>query len=234
MTKRLATVAAGVHVQLTVVRSAGPLPTGNRWQGLSGDCQPARILRDFAPPAEYSSCDSYREVLGHEGPARADRGDGRLPRRVAAARARAPALPGAGRQGVHVQLASHRCAERFAGRAGEGPPGAGRDSHPRVALLSDRQAHDVVADCERILESFADEVVLLSSRPDMSLLLGCMAAGARSFVMEGDRPEILLDGAPVCCAAPHLHGAEDARPARRLACRPGAGAWRAGAGQPRR
>lgn len=62
----------------------------------------------------------------------------------------------------------------------------------RVALLSDRQARDVVMDCERILESFADEVVLLSSRPDMSLLLGCMAAGARSFVMEGDRPEILL------------------------------------------
>jgi DNA-binding NarL/FixJ family response regulator len=83
-------------------------------------------------------------------------------------------------------------------------PPAGSDAGPadrvradgkspiRVALLSDRQARDVVADCERILESFADEVVLLSSRPDMSLLLGCMAAGARSFVMEGDRPEILL------------------------------------------
>jgi DNA-binding NarL/FixJ family response regulator len=68
----------------------------------------------------------------------------------------------------------------------------GPDSPVRVALLSDRQAHDVVADCERILAEFADEVVLLSSRPDMSLLLGCMAAGARSFVMEGDRPEILL------------------------------------------
>jgi DNA-binding NarL/FixJ family response regulator len=68
----------------------------------------------------------------------------------------------------------------------------GPDSPIRVALLSDRQAHDVVADCERILAEFADEVVLLSSRPDMSLLLGCMAAGARSFVMEGDRPEILL------------------------------------------
>jgi DNA-binding NarL/FixJ family response regulator len=83
------------------------------------------------------------------------------------------------------------------------PPGmqpalSGSRAHPdpespnRIALLSDRQAHDVVADCERILAEFADEVVLLSSRPDMSLLLGCMAAGARSFVMEGDRPEILL------------------------------------------
>jgi DNA-binding NarL/FixJ family response regulator len=71
----------------------------------------------------------------------------------------------------------------------------------RVALLSDRQAHDVVADCERILESFADAVVLLSSRPDMSLLLGCMAAGARSFVMEGDRPDILL--AAIHSAARH-------------------------------
>jgi DNA-binding NarL/FixJ family response regulator len=71
-------------------------------------------------------------------------------------------------------------------------PGQPRQGPPRIALLSDRQASDVVADCERILESFADAVVLLSSRPDMSLLLGCMAAGARSFVMEGDRPDVLL------------------------------------------
>jgi DNA-binding NarL/FixJ family response regulator len=92
------------------------------------------------------------------------------------------------------------------------PPGmqpelSGSRAHPgpkspvRVALLSDRQARDVVADCERILAEFADEVVLLSSRPDMSLLLGCMAAGARSFVMEGDRPEILL--AAIRSAARH-------------------------------
>jgi DNA-binding NarL/FixJ family response regulator len=71
-------------------------------------------------------------------------------------------------------------------------PRGGSSSIPRVALLSDRQAHDVVGDCERLLDSFADQVVLLSSRPDMSLVLGCMAAGARSFVMEGDRPEVLL------------------------------------------
>jgi DNA-binding NarL/FixJ family response regulator len=77
-------------------------------------------------------------------------------------------------------------------QTGPSGSGAGAESPIRVALLSDRQAHDVVADCERILAEFADEVVLLSSRPDMSLLLGCMAAGARSFVMEGDRPEILL------------------------------------------
>jgi DNA-binding NarL/FixJ family response regulator len=76
-----------------------------------------------------------------------------------------------------------------------------RQAPARVALLSDRQAHDVVADCERILESYADAVVLLSSRPDMSLLLGCMAAGARSFVMEGDRPDILL--AAIHSAARH-------------------------------
>jgi DNA-binding NarL/FixJ family response regulator len=63
---------------------------------------------------------------------------------------------------------------------------------PRIALLSDRQARDAVADCERLLESYVDGVVLLSSRPDMSIMLGCMAAGARSFVMEGDRPEVLL------------------------------------------
>ena len=61
-----------------------------------------------------------------------------------------------------------------------------------------------MADCERLLAEFADEVVLLSSRPDMSLLLGCMAAGARSFVMEGDRPEILSDGDPVRGETPDL------------------------------
>jgi DNA-binding NarL/FixJ family response regulator len=72
------------------------------------------------------------------------------------------------------------------------PAGHGRVRPARVALLSDRQAPDVVGDCARILESFADGVVLLSSTPDMSNLLGCMAAGARSFVMEGDRPEVLL------------------------------------------
>jgi DNA-binding NarL/FixJ family response regulator len=67
-------------------------------------------------------------------------------------------------------------------------------SHPtRVALLSDRQAPDVVGDVGRTLDSLADEVVLLSSRPDMSILLGCMGAGARSFVMEGDGPETLLE-----------------------------------------
>jgi DNA-binding NarL/FixJ family response regulator len=74
-------------------------------------------------------------------------------------------------------------------------------SPTRVALLSDRQSRDVVTDCERILESFAHEVVLLSSRPDMSQMLGCMAAGARAFVMEGDRPEILV--AAIRSAARH-------------------------------
>jgi DNA-binding NarL/FixJ family response regulator len=77
----------------------------------------------------------------------------------------------------------------------ESPLGHGRGGSPlapRVALLSDRQARDAVGDCERLLDSFADQVVLLSSRPDMSLMLGCMAAGARSFVMEGDGPEVLL------------------------------------------
>jgi DNA-binding NarL/FixJ family response regulator len=68
----------------------------------------------------------------------------------------------------------------------------GLRSAPRVALLSDRQTRDAVSDCERLLELFADQVVLLSSRPDMSIMLGCMAAGARAFAMEGDRPEVLL------------------------------------------
>ena len=69
---------------------------------------------------------------------------------------------------------------------------AGGRAPRRVALLSDRQARDLVGDCERLLDSFADGVVVMSSRPDMSLVLGCMAAGGRGFVMEGDRPEVLL------------------------------------------
>jgi DNA-binding NarL/FixJ family response regulator len=73
------------------------------------------------------------------------------------------------------------------------PPGILARSGPtRVALLSDRQAPDVVDDVVRTLGSLADQVVLLSSRPDMGVLLGSMAAGARSFVMEGDGPETLL------------------------------------------
>jgi DNA-binding NarL/FixJ family response regulator len=75
---------------------------------------------------------------------------------------------------------------------GEHPSGVAGTRPTRVAILSDRQTPDPVAECERLMESFADEVVLLSSRPDMSVLVGCMGAGARSFVMEGDRPEVLL------------------------------------------
>jgi len=62
----------------------------------------------------------------------------------------------------------------------------------RVALVSDRENPDAAASTVEILESVADEVVLLSSRPDMDVLVGCMGAGARAFVMEGDRPEVLL------------------------------------------
>jgi DNA-binding NarL/FixJ family response regulator len=62
----------------------------------------------------------------------------------------------------------------------------------RVALLSDRDAPDLVGDCEQLLEGFVDEVVVLSSRPDIASVLGCMGAGARTFVMEGDPPEELF------------------------------------------
>lgn len=82
------------------------------------------------------------------------------------------------------------------------PGGGFRVQTPtRIALLSDREAPEVVADTQRILESVADEVVLLSSRPDMEVLTGCMGAGARGFVMEGDRPEVLL--AAIRSAARH-------------------------------
>ena len=69
---------------------------------------------------------------------------------------------------------------------------SGPSTHSRVVLLSDRQAEEPVRQCERALESLADEVVLLSSRPDLDVLVGCMAAGARAFVMEGDPPPMLL------------------------------------------
>jgi DNA-binding NarL/FixJ family response regulator len=76
-----------------------------------------------------------------------------------------------------------------------------RQGPVRIALLSDRGAPDVVGDCERLLEGFVDEVVLLSRRPDIASILGCMGAGARAFVMEGDPPEELF--AAIRSAAEH-------------------------------
>jgi DNA-binding NarL/FixJ family response regulator len=77
-----------------------------------------------------------------------------------------------------------RLPEQSSGRPPGGPA--------RVALLSDRRAPDIVADCERALRSVADEVVLLWGTHDVSALVGCMAAGARAFVMEGDPGDVLL------------------------------------------
>lgn len=71
-------------------------------------------------------------------------------------------------------------------RSTHGPTGPAR-----VALLSDRRAPDVVQDCEQALESLADEAVLLWGSHDMSVLTGCMGAGARAFAMEGDPPAVL-------------------------------------------
>ena len=58
--------------------------------------------------------------------------------------------------------------------------------------MSDRQCNDVVAECERLLDSFVDEVVLLLSRPNVDYMLACMGIGVRSFVMEGEPPETLV------------------------------------------
>jgi DNA-binding NarL/FixJ family response regulator len=66
-----------------------------------------------------------------------------------------------------------------------------RGARTSVAVLSDRQGVDVIGDCRRLLESWVDEVVLLSSRPNIGLVLECMGAGARAFVMEGDPPDVL-------------------------------------------
>jgi DNA-binding NarL/FixJ family response regulator len=71
--------------------------------------------------------------------------------------------------------------------AGGRPAGA----PPRVALLSDRLAPDITSDCARARETVADEVVLLWGTHDVSALVGCMAAGARGFVMEGDPGGVL-------------------------------------------
>ena len=68
----------------------------------------------------------------------------------------------------------------------------------RVALLSDRNAPDLVGDCERLLEGFVDEVVVLSSHPDIGSVIGCMGAGARGFTMEGDPPEDLFAAVRSC------------------------------------
>jgi DNA-binding NarL/FixJ family response regulator len=70
---------------------------------------------------------------------------------------------------------------------------AARSAGPvRVALLSDRRAPDVVAECKRALGSLAHEAVLLWGSNDMSVLTGCMGAGARGFAMEGDPPAVLI------------------------------------------
>lgn len=77
-------------------------------------------------------------------------------------------------------------------------PEAGGEDRPRkrrglrIAIMSDRQSGDVVAECERLLDSFVDEVVLLLSRPNVDYMLACMGVGVRSFVMEGERPETLI------------------------------------------
>jgi DNA-binding NarL/FixJ family response regulator len=75
---------------------------------------------------------------------------------------------------------------------GDGDHGPVGGQLPRVALVSDRRARDAVGDIERLREGVADEVVLLSSRPDISVLLGAIGAGANAFVMEGDPPEVLV------------------------------------------
>lgn len=63
---------------------------------------------------------------------------------------------------------------------------------PRVAVLSDRGVPDIAADSRATLASLADEVVLLSSRPDISDMLAAMGAGVRAFATEGEGPEVLV------------------------------------------
>jgi DNA-binding NarL/FixJ family response regulator len=74
--------------------------------------------------------------------------------------------------------------------------GLGRDARlgapVRVAVLSDRGVPDIAADCTAALAYLADEVVLLSSRPDISDMLSAMGAGVRSFASEGEGPEVLV------------------------------------------
>jgi DNA-binding NarL/FixJ family response regulator len=63
---------------------------------------------------------------------------------------------------------------------------------PRVAVVSDRRATDVVGDVERVLETVADAAVVLTGGADVGSLVACMGAGARCFAMEGDPPDVLV------------------------------------------
>jgi DNA-binding NarL/FixJ family response regulator len=63
---------------------------------------------------------------------------------------------------------------------------------PRVAVVSDRGVPDIAADCEAVLASLADEVVLLASRPDISDMLAALGAGVRAFATEAEGPDVLV------------------------------------------
>jgi DNA-binding NarL/FixJ family response regulator len=87
-------------------------------------------------------------------------------------------------------------AESVEGRPFSGEDLRARRARPglprRVAVLSDRGVPDIAADCEAVLGSLADEVVLLSSRPDISDMLSAMGAGVRAFATEGEGPDVLV------------------------------------------
>jgi DNA-binding NarL/FixJ family response regulator len=63
---------------------------------------------------------------------------------------------------------------------------------PRIAVISDRGVADIAADCDIALRFLADEAVLLSSRPDISDMLGALGVGVRSFATEGEGAEVLV------------------------------------------
>ena len=56
----------------------------------------------------------------------------------------------------------------------------------QVAVLCERGLGDPAAACAAAREHVAGEVVLALERPDVHLMLDCVAAGACAFVVEGD------------------------------------------------
>jgi len=67
----------------------------------------------------------------------------------------------------------------------EGPPRGAREG-AAVAVLCERGLADPPAACRDLLEDVAAEVVVVTGRPDVDLMLECLAAGACAVVAEGD------------------------------------------------
>jgi DNA-binding NarL/FixJ family response regulator len=62
-----------------------------------------------------------------------------------------------------------------------------------VAVICERGLADPPGACAAVLEGIAARVVVVTSRPDVDLMLECLAAGASAVVAEGDARRDLVD-----------------------------------------